>query len=116
MQKLLIVSEMTPTVTAYLDLGDKLVGVTITGDYLLLANMQPLPAEKPKQRRRKDVNGKVPRGRPRKALGHSGDPADRAYKTLLGLDPERIRIDPKTGNVSIGDKKEDLRREEEEHG
>ena len=76
MQKTLIVQDVTPTVTAWLHLGSQLIGVTDAGEHILLANVQSLPAEKPKQRRRKvdprmDANGEAPRRRGRKPLGRS---------------------------------------------
>ena len=79
MQKSLVVLETTPIVKSWIHLDDKLIGVTEAGDYLLLATVQSVTAEKPKQKRRRKVvvgamepettnkgNGEVPRRRGRK--------------------------------------------------
>ena len=80
MQKELIVLETTPVVKSWIHLDDKLIGVTEAGDYLLLATVQSMIVEKPKQKRRRKVyviesaepeardkgNGEVPRRRGRK--------------------------------------------------
>ena len=80
MQKMLIVPECAPVVVSWINLEEQLVGVTISGDYILLATVQSASAEKPKQKRRRKVvvgaaeieestnkgNGEVPRRRGRK--------------------------------------------------
>lgn len=76
MQETLIVSEMTPTVRTWLDLGDKLIGLTDAGEHILLANVQISPAEKPKRRQKKvdprvGANGETPRRRGRPSRGLS---------------------------------------------
>ena len=85
MQKSLVVLETTPIVKSWIHLDDKLIGVTEAGDYLLLATVQTVVAEKPKQKRRRKVyviesaepeakdkgNGEVLRRRGRPPLGRS---------------------------------------------
>ena len=84
MQKSLVVLETTPIVKSWIHLDDKLIGVTEAGDYLLLATVQTVVAEKPKQKRRRKVvvgaaepeatskgNGEVLRRRGRPPFGRA---------------------------------------------
>ena len=90
MQKSLVVLETTPIVKSWIHLDDKLIGVTEAGDYLLLATVQSMLVEKPKQKRRRKVvvesvepeatnkgNGEVFRRRGRKSVPLHFEAADK---------------------------------------
>ena len=98
MQKSLVLLETTPVVKSWIHLDDKLIGVTDAGDYILLATVQSMIVEKPKQKRRKKMvveaaepeatnkgNGEVFRRRGRKSVPLNLEAADKAQSVSASI-------------------------------